>query len=84
MSSPFGGVTAAQAAENLSLLGSTMRCPTSHRNVTPVEDLDGERVATLCLDCDAQLPATWDPASAPPPPLPPFVPDPRLTAHVKE
>lgn len=64
MSNPFGAVTVAQAAENLALLGSTMRCPTSHAAVTPVEDLEGERVATLCLDCDAQLPAEWNPARA--------------------
>ena len=28
-----------------------------HRNAVAVEDLNGERVAVLCLDCDGQLPA---------------------------
>ena len=32
----------------------------SHPNAVPVTLLDGgERVATLCPDCDAQLPADW-------------------------
>lgn len=52
---PFGGITAEQASANLSAL----TCPTSHRNAVPVEDLLGERVATLCPDCDRQLPADW-------------------------
>lgn len=32
-----------------------------HDGAVPVEDLDGERVATLCPDCDEQLPAEWRP-----------------------
>lgn len=30
-----------------------------HHGAVPVEDLDGERVAMLCPDCDEQLPAEW-------------------------
>jgi hypothetical protein len=56
----LGGVTMAQAAANLSALS----CPSAHRNAVSVEDLDGETVAALCLDCDKQLPPEW----APPPP----------------
>jgi hypothetical protein len=55
VSNPFGGVTAEQAGAGLSALS----CPTYHANAVPVEDLDGERVATLCPDCDRQLPADW-------------------------
>lgn len=32
-----------------------------HANVVPVESLVGDLVARLCIDCDAQLPATWRP-----------------------
>lgn len=52
---PFGVVTAAEASASLSALS----CPTAHRNALPVETVDGERVATLCPDCDQQLPASW-------------------------
>lgn len=63
-------------------------CP--HADTVPVELLDdGEIVAHLCPDCDAQLPAEWAvapalPAFPPVPELPPFVPDPRLTAYIQE
>ena len=55
MSDIFGSVTSEQAAAGLSAIG----CPTHHSNAVPVENLDGERVATLCPDCDRQLPANW-------------------------
>ena len=32
-----------------------------HSGAVPVEDLGGERVATLCPDCNKQLPAEWQP-----------------------
>lgn len=32
-----------------------------HDNAVSVEDLNGERVAALCPDCDVQLPAAWSP-----------------------
>ncbi len=72
---PFGGVTMAQAAAGLSAL----TCPAGHRNAVPVEDLLGERVATLCPDCDQQLPAEWKTSA-----LPPFEPDPTLTRRFKQ
>jgi hypothetical protein len=55
---PFtsSGVTFEEAAANL----STLSCPTGHANTVPVDAVvTGERVATLCLDCDRQLPADW-------------------------
>lgn len=52
---PLGGITMAEFAANL----SAMTCPTGHANAVPVEDLGGERVASLCPDCDRQLPAEW-------------------------
>ena len=55
MSNLFGMVTCEQASAGLSAIG----CPTHHSNAVPVENLDGERVATLCPDCDRQLPADW-------------------------
>lgn len=55
MSNPFGGVTSAQASAAI----SSFSCPTHHAGAVPVETLDGERVATLCPDCDQQLPADW-------------------------
>ena len=54
-SNPFGGVSGAQASANL----SAMNCPSHHGNAVPVVTLDGERVASLCPDCDEQLPADW-------------------------
>lgn len=32
-----------------------------HLEVVPVDTSEGERVAHLCLTCDAQLPAEWQP-----------------------
>lgn len=58
---PFGGVTFDQAMANIAANTSALRCPTAHRNIEAVEDLDGERVAALCTDCDQQLPASWAP-----------------------
>jgi hypothetical protein len=55
MSDLFGMVTCEQASAGLSAIG----CPTHHANAVPVENLDGERVATLCPGCDRQLPADW-------------------------
>lgn len=56
----FGGVTAATAMANLAVAFGG--CP--HPNAVPVELLDdGQRVAVLCPDCDAQLPADWSVAS---------------------
>jgi len=55
VSNLFGMVTCEQASAGLSAIG----CPTHHSNAVPVENLDGERVATLCPDCDRQLPADW-------------------------
>lgn len=52
---PFRLATVAEATAGLSMLS----CPTWHRGAVPVEDLCGERVATLCPDCDQQLPASW-------------------------
>lgn len=36
-------------------------CPSKHRNAVPVDDVDGNRVAWLCVDpgCGEQLPAHW-------------------------
>jgi hypothetical protein len=48
-------VTCEQAGAGL----SAVTCPTHHANAVPVENLAGERVATLCPDCDQQLPADW-------------------------
>jgi hypothetical protein len=62
MSGIFGGVTSAQATANFQANMSAMRCLTRHVNAVPVETLDGELVAALCLDCDAQLPPVWAPA----------------------
>lgn len=76
----FGGVTVAQASAGLSALS----CPAAHRNAVPVEDLEGETVAALCPDCDRQLPPEWASAEPLPDVLPPFMPDPRLTARIKE
>lgn len=53
------GVNCAQATESFSATLSALNCPTRHSNVVPVETLAGERVATLCPDCDQQLPAEW-------------------------
>jgi hypothetical protein len=55
----FGGVSMAAAAANLSALA----CPTFHANTVPVELNTGEHVATLCTDCDTQLPTTWKPST---------------------
>lgn len=32
-----------------------------HREVIPVDGIDGEAVAHLCLTCGTQLPAEWQP-----------------------
>lgn len=53
------GITGAQAVENLAVLAGLMSCPTGHRRVVAVEDLTGDLVAALCLDCDRQLPPQW-------------------------
>jgi hypothetical protein len=36
-------------------------CPSKHRDAVPVDDVDGNRVAWLCVDpgCGEQLPAEW-------------------------
>jgi hypothetical protein len=52
-----GGISSAMASANLT---AAFNCPTGHRNAIPVEDLTGQRVATLCPDCDRQLPAEWN------------------------
>lgn len=37
--------------------------PCRHEHIVPVTlELTGEHVATLCLDCDGQLPAEWNPS----------------------
>lgn len=54
-------ITSAQAMENVAAATSAMRCPTGHAGVVPVEDVDGNRVAALCTDCDQQLPVSWAP-----------------------
>jgi hypothetical protein len=62
MADIFGRVTCEQAGANLQANMSAMSCPTAHGNAVPVDTLDGERVAALCLDCDQQLPPGWAPA----------------------
>lgn len=53
---PSRGPTVESSAAGL----SARSCPTWHANTVPVElAATGEKVATLCVDCDRQLPADW-------------------------
>lgn len=51
-----------------------------HSTAEPVTTVDGEHVGWLCPECDAVLPP--DRSDWPPPELPPFTPDPRLTTRI--
>lgn len=74
---PLFGVTFEQATAALSALS----CPTYHANTVPVELVaTGERVAVLCLDCDTQLPAEWEPVK---PSYTDLFYDPKLTTEVR-
>lgn len=51
-----------------------------HPEAERVLTVDGEHVGWLCPDCDAALQP--DRRDWPPPDLPPFTPDPRLTTRI--
>lgn len=85
---PLASIPAAgTSAEMLAARLGAAFGPCPHADTVPVELLaDGDIVARLCTACDAQLPADWValPTFPPVPDLPPFVPDPQLTARICE